>query len=160
MNFLWILQVLALIFILNINFLIHLFNLIGLWTGRQNPRTAGVILQKILRLSSMPQWTAGWFAKKWGARLQNSLTERIHDFRSHWIWSERYRLDSLLSNWYVLTGGRIKGQRPRFNESETTHTPPIQILWSRFTTMNRYSASNVGHRYRIQRPTRILTESI
>jgi hypothetical protein len=41
MNFLWNKQVLALIFILNINFIIQLFNLNRLWIRRQNLRTAG-----------------------------------------------------------------------------------------------------------------------
>jgi hypothetical protein len=48
MNFLWIIEVLAIIFLLNIQFLIHLYSLNDLWTGPQNLRTAGGSTQDIL----------------------------------------------------------------------------------------------------------------
>jgi hypothetical protein len=48
MEFLWIYQVLVIIFILKIHFLINLFNLKQLWTGPHYPESAGGSVQDIL----------------------------------------------------------------------------------------------------------------
>jgi hypothetical protein len=60
MNFLWIIEVLAIIFLLNIQFLIHLYSLNKLWTGPQLMGNAGAPVQFYLRLRLQAQWTAGF----------------------------------------------------------------------------------------------------
>jgi hypothetical protein len=55
MHFLWNKQVLGFIFILKIQFLIHLINLNRLWTGRQILETVGSLAQESARLKAQPR---------------------------------------------------------------------------------------------------------
>jgi hypothetical protein len=54
MNFLGIIQVSAINFILKINFLNHLFNFTDLWTARQLPEKTGATARLFLRLRTHP----------------------------------------------------------------------------------------------------------
>jgi hypothetical protein len=66
MNFLWIIEVLAIIFLLKIHFPNYLFNFKLHWIGPQIPESTGAYLRKLPRLRCNPSWTAGsnpWFPR-------------------------------------------------------------------------------------------------
>jgi hypothetical protein len=60
MNFLCILQVFRIVFVLKTKFYNHFLVFIILWTGRQFLGNSGVMVQTLLRLRTLPRWTAGY----------------------------------------------------------------------------------------------------
>ena len=50
MNFLWIIQIPRIVFVLKMHLLIHLFILNQFWTGPRIPEKSGALMQLILRL--------------------------------------------------------------------------------------------------------------
>jgi hypothetical protein len=81
MNFLWIIEVLAIIFLLKILFPIYLLNFKQLWIGPQLPKSAGASAKLNLRLREQGPWTAGWFLDFLGFLLQNAQAEGVSGFQ-------------------------------------------------------------------------------
>jgi hypothetical protein len=66
MNFLWIKQIVAIIFILKIDFQFNFSDLYIPWTAPQLPEKAGSNTKEFPRLRAISLWTAGLFYKNRG----------------------------------------------------------------------------------------------
>jgi hypothetical protein len=80
MNFLWIIEVLAIIFLSNIQFLIHLYSLNDLWTGPQNLRTAGGSAQDILDSVHSNNGRRVYFNQTEGPNSESAPWRGMHGF--------------------------------------------------------------------------------
>jgi hypothetical protein len=77
MNFLCILQVSRIVFVLKTKFYNHFSVFIILWTGRQFLGNSGVTVQTLLRLRTLPRWTAGYLRKSAGALYEDCHGEGV-----------------------------------------------------------------------------------
>jgi hypothetical protein len=111
MNFLWIIEDVALIFVLKIHFLIHLLKLNGFWTGPHFLQSIGAKPEEYLRLGALCNGRRVLYNKNTGAHVQNQpakgylvfsavgLETGAPDYTSHlieavrnlrrWIWDPR-----------------------------------------------------------------------
>jgi hypothetical protein len=93
MDFLWFIPVLGFIFILKLQFPIHLFNFKLHWTGHQIQGRTGASAYNILRLRML---CSGWRVLIYNSRgvlLQSYMVERVSSDIGRPIWNEAPRLD-------------------------------------------------------------------
>jgi hypothetical protein len=114
MNFLWIIEVLAIIFLLNIQFLIHLYSLNKLWTGPQLMGNAGAPVQFYLRLRLQPPGRWVLFPKGPGYLMQNGLAEGVSRVFSRRITNRRSRLEVAYAEPVCNLSRATSDRRPRF----------------------------------------------
>jgi hypothetical protein len=144
MHFLWIIEVLAIIFLLKIYFLFHLFNLNDLWTGPHFLWSAGGSAQDILDSDNSPQRTAGWLYKNRGSLLTNVLAK---GYGPRWVVrSKPKRQDSILHmmNRYVVQALGSRSCDPDFKEPATTQVRTMSIQPPELVQPNGCALSNLG----------------
>jgi hypothetical protein len=122
MHFLWIIQILWIVFILKTHFLIHFLDFITLWTGPQMLKTAGATVQHSVDSELI---LCGWrvdFIKPRGLNA-NTSREGVCADLGRWIAHQRSRLDPKQQPkpWAVAaTGSKIQGQS---SATSTTSRP-------------------------------------
>jgi hypothetical protein len=93
MNFIWIIQVPEIIFVLVINFYNYLSLFLAPWSAHQFPERSGANLQKYLRQTEHLRRMAGYFLKSIRALLQKVQVEGVSARSGRPIQNERARLE-------------------------------------------------------------------
>jgi hypothetical protein len=101
MHFLWIIQILWIVFILETHFLIHFLDFITLWIGPQFQKTAGALAQMQPRHRKPTRWTTGsiinnyrgslvkWPSRRSTGQIWSLDLARAAQIRSHRAWDNR-----------------------------------------------------------------------
>jgi hypothetical protein len=137
MDFLWIFEVLAIIFLLKIYFLLYLFNLNDLWTGPQIHKRPGAIPQLIPRLRALCSGRRVLFPKGPRSLMLKSQSERVSDGTGRPIRIGRARLDLYYIEPVRNRNRSIQDRRFGFNESQ---------IWFCTTGSHIYGRSSIGRR--------------
>jgi hypothetical protein len=127
MNFLWIIEVLTLIYIIKTYFLIHLFILTRHWTGPQNQRNPGALGVSFLRHRAQCNRTAGLIYHKQKGSLRNVHVEGVWLYLGRWIKIQWRRLDHSSSELVPDRSRWIWFWRSRFNYPIPTLDCTIEI---------------------------------